>query len=269
VLGLAEKVGGAEFAVDGLVSDDQGFGGAGEEIDTDAAVELALGFGDEGVARADQHVDGLDALGADGHGADRLDAAEHVDLVRAGHVLGDDDRRSGLAAERWGGGDDALAPGDLGSQHRHVSGGEQRVFAAGDVAADIGNGDVLMAEGDAGQRLHLQRQHRILLLLREVPYLRLSEGDVGQVLVGELGVAGIDFGLAQAEVGPIPTVELARKLSHGFVAALLDIGEDGFDGEADLLVGFRAFFHRLAGLEPPGHGILLSRLRILHTYAML
>ena len=88
-----EEVGGADLAVDGLVGDDEGLGRAGEEVDADAAVELALRFGDIGVARPDQHVDGLDRLGAERHGADRLDAAEAVDHVGAGEVLRGDDRR--------------------------------------------------------------------------------------------------------------------------------------------------------------------------------
>ena len=93
MLGLPEEVGGADLAVDGLVGDDEGLGRAGEEVDADAAVELALGFRDIGVARPDQHVDGLDRLGAERHRADRLDAAEAVDHVGAGEVLRGDDRR--------------------------------------------------------------------------------------------------------------------------------------------------------------------------------
>ena len=57
VLGLAEQIGGADFAVDALVGDDQRLGRAGEQVDADAAVELALRFRHIGVARPDQHVD--------------------------------------------------------------------------------------------------------------------------------------------------------------------------------------------------------------------
>ena len=104
MLGLAEQVGGAHLGVDGLVGDHHRLGRAGEEVDADAAVELALGLGDEGVAGADQHVDRRDRLGAERHRADRLDAAEHVDLVRAAEVHGGDHRRV------------AARPGTAGSQ---------------------------------------------------------------------------------------------------------------------------------------------------------
>ena len=62
MLGLAEQIGGAHLAVDRLVGDDQRLGRAGEQVDADAAEELPLGFGDEGVAGADQHVDRFDRL---------------------------------------------------------------------------------------------------------------------------------------------------------------------------------------------------------------
>jgi hypothetical protein len=87
VLGLAEQVGGAHLGVDRVVGDDQRLGGPGEQVDADPAVELALGLGDEGVAGPHQHVDRRDRAGADRHGGDRLDAAEHVDLVGAGECI--------------------------------------------------------------------------------------------------------------------------------------------------------------------------------------
>ena len=100
VLGLAEQVGRAQLGIDGLVGDHQGLGRPGEQVDADAAEQLALGLGDIGVARPDQHVDGRDARGAERHGADRLDAAETIDLVGAGEVLGGDDRRGRPCRDR-------------------------------------------------------------------------------------------------------------------------------------------------------------------------
>ena len=67
----------------GVVGDDQRLGGACEQVDADPPEELALGFGHVGVAGTDDHVDRLDRLGAERHRADRLHAAEHVDLVGA------------------------------------------------------------------------------------------------------------------------------------------------------------------------------------------
>ena len=57
MLGLAEQVGGADLAVDAVVGDDQRLGRPGEQVDADAAEQLALGFRHIGVAGADDHVD--------------------------------------------------------------------------------------------------------------------------------------------------------------------------------------------------------------------
>ena len=61
MLGLAEQIGGADLAVDAVVGDHQRLGRAGEQVDADAAEQLALGFRHIGVARADDHVDRRDA----------------------------------------------------------------------------------------------------------------------------------------------------------------------------------------------------------------
>ncbi len=62
----------------------------------DASEQLPFGFGDKGVARSHQHVHRFDRLGAERQGADRLDAAQHIDLMRAPQMHGRDDGRVGL-----------------------------------------------------------------------------------------------------------------------------------------------------------------------------
>ena len=181
MLGLAEQVGGAEFAVDAVVGDHQRLGRAGEQVDADAAEQLALGFRHVGVAGADQHVDRRDALGAERHGGDRLHAAEHVDVVGAAEMHGGDDRRMRPALERRRAGDDALHAGDFRGDDRHVRRGDHRIAAARHVAADRVHRDVAVAEHDAGQRLDLDVLHRVALLLREVAHLSLGEFDVVEV----------------------------------------------------------------------------------------
>jgi hypothetical protein len=79
-----EQVGRAHLGVNALVRDHEGLGRAREEIDADAAVELALGLRHIGVAGPHQHVDWWDGSRPERHGADRLDAAEAEDLVGAG-----------------------------------------------------------------------------------------------------------------------------------------------------------------------------------------
>ncbi len=83
MLGLAQQIGRADLGIDGVIGNDQRFGRTGEQINSDAAEQLPLGLGDESIARADQHVDRTDRLRADGHGGDRLHAAEHEDFVGA------------------------------------------------------------------------------------------------------------------------------------------------------------------------------------------
>src|SRR3546814_6025396 len=48
----------------------------GDHVDPDHAVELALGLGDPGVARAGDDIDGLDPIGAVSERGDRLRAAD-------------------------------------------------------------------------------------------------------------------------------------------------------------------------------------------------
>jgi hypothetical protein len=134
VLGLPEQVRGAELAIDALVGDNQRLGRPGEQVDPDPAEQLPLRLGHEGVPRPDQHVDRGDRLGSQRHGADRLDAAEAIDLVGAGEVLRSDDGGRRLALERRRGGGDPLDARDLGGDDRHVGRGEQRIFAARHVA---------------------------------------------------------------------------------------------------------------------------------------
>ena len=198
MLGLAEQVGGADFAVHAVVGDDQRLGRPGQQVDADAAEQLPLGLRHIGVAGADDHVDRLDTLGAERHGGHRLHAAEHVDVVGAAEMHGGDDGRMRPALERRRAGDDALHAGDLGGDDRHVRGGDHRIAAARHVAADRIHRDVAVAEHDAGQRLDFEVVHGVALLLREVAHLRLREFDVLEVALGHLRDGFFDFGAATA-----------------------------------------------------------------------
>ena len=59
VLGLAEQVGGDPVGIVLAVGDDQDFARPGDHVDADHAVELALGFGDPGIAGAGDDIDRL------------------------------------------------------------------------------------------------------------------------------------------------------------------------------------------------------------------
>jgi hypothetical protein len=244
--------------IDGLVGDHQRLGGAGEQVDADPAEQLALGLGDKGVAGADQHVDRGDAGSAERHGAHGLDAAQAVDHVGPGQMLGGDDRRGGAALIGRGAGDDLRDARDLGGQHRHVRRRDHRVLAARHVAADPVHRDVLLAQHHARQGLDLEVPERGALVLREAADLRLGEADVVQLALRELAQAGLDLLVGQAEVGAVPLVELDRQFAHRLIAARLDVGQDRLDRAAHRLVvlGRR---HRIAALlQHPCHRCLPS-----------
>ena len=254
MLGLAEQVGRAHFAVDAVVGDDQRLGRTGEQIDADAAEQLALGLRHIGVAGTDDHVDRRDRLGAERHGGDRLHAAEHQDLVGAAEMHGGDDRRMRPALERRRAGDDALHAGDPRGDDRHVGGGDHRIAPARHVAADRVDRDVLVAEHDAGQRLDLEVAHRLLLLLREVAHLRLRELDVVEVALGDLADRTLDLGRRQAE---ILGDQLSNFCDRSRTAASLRASMSArirFDRLAHLGIGGldRARIH--SALESAGHG---------------
>ena len=198
MLGLAEQIGGADLAVDAVVGDHQRLGRSGEQVDADAAEQLALGFRHIGIAGPDDHVDGRDRLGAERHGGDRLHAAQHVDFVGAAEMHGCDNRRMRPALERRRAGDDALHAGDPRGDDRHVRRGDHRIAPARHVAADRVDRDVPVAEHDAGQGLDLEVAHAVALRLREVAHLRLREPDVVEVALGDLADGLLDLLLAQA-----------------------------------------------------------------------
>ena len=269
VLGLAQQIGGAEFAVDAVVGDHQRLGRAGEQVDADAAEQLPLGLRDIGVARTDQHVDRGDARGSERHRADRLDAAETVDLVGAGEMLRGDDRGRRLSLGGRRAGDDARHAGDLGGDDRHVRRRQQRIFAARHVAAGRPDRDVAMAEHHAGQGLDLDVADRSALRLGEAADLGLGEADVVEVAPGEPRQAGFDLRLGQPVIVAVPAVELDRQVADRLVAALGDVGENGLDGAADLRVGLVGRGPVGALLQPAFHPRPPSSRTLLHTNASI
>ena len=82
-------------------------------------------------------------------------------------------------------GDDARHARDFRGHDAHVRRGDHRITPARDVAANAFDGDVLVAEDDARQRLDLDVAQRVALDLGEVADLRLREADVRErVLAG-------------------------------------------------------------------------------------
>ena len=96
MLRLAEQISGDERRIGTVVGNDQDLSRSRRQIDADKAEQLALGLGDVGIAGAGDHVDGVHADAAVGHGAERLHAADGVDLV--GTQFGQRIERSGKDA---------------------------------------------------------------------------------------------------------------------------------------------------------------------------
>ncbi len=252
MLGLAEQIGGDERRVGAVVGNDQDLGGARRQVDADQAEQLPLGLRHVRIAGAGDHVDGAHADAAVGHGAERLHAADGVDFV--GARLGQRIERGGedaLRVARRGRADDVGDAGDLGGGDAHDGGGNERILAAGDVAADGFDRDDLLAERDAVADLGLELVQGVALALGEVGDLLLAEGEI--VLEdGTHGLArGGDLGIAHAELGPLPAVEILGVAAHRGVAVLLDVVEHGAHAIGQGAVGLPRL--GLGLLEVVGH----------------
>src|SRR5262249_45360660 len=122
------------------------------------------------------------------------------------------------------------------------------------VAADRIHRDVAVTQHDAGQRLDLEIAQGLLLLLREIAYLRLRELDVVEVALAQPRYRALRLRRGEPERGRGPSVEPLRELAHRRIAPRLDLGEDGFHRRPHLGVGGfdRARVH--SALEIAGHG---------------
>ena len=247
VLGLAEQVRRAQFAVHRIVGDHQRFRGTGQQVDAHPPEKLPLGFGHKGVAGPDDHVHGRNRAGPQGHRADRLDPAQAVDFVGAGQVQRRHDCRIRRALERRGSGDHALHSGHPGRNHAHVRGGHQRILAAGHVAADAADRDVAVPEHHAGTGFDFHVVQRFKLDSCEVANLFLGEADVGDVPRVQSLAAIVDLFAAQPKRFRRPAVELLRVPANGLVAVLRDVAQYALDRRLDarialiLPVGGHAF----------------------------
>ena len=86
VLGLAQKIGRHPARTDAAVGENRDFAWARDLVDGDIAVDLALGGGNERVAGTGDLLHLAAALGAVGHHADSLNAADAVDFSSAGKL---------------------------------------------------------------------------------------------------------------------------------------------------------------------------------------
>ncbi len=235
VLGLSDQIDGGHFGIAGIVGDDQRLGGTGQQIDADASEQLALGFGDVGVAGADDHVDRRDALGAQRHGGDGLHASDGVDFIGSAQVHRGDDGGMRRALERRRGGDDALHARGLRGDDAHVRRGHHGIASAGHVAADAIHRNVLVAEHDAGQRFDFDVLQRGPLHQGEVADLRLRELDVFDHLARQGRGRTRRFRVSESRNdGGDHLSNFSEYCRTAFSPCARDVGEDGLDRVADL-----------------------------------
>ena len=235
MLGLGKQVGSGESDIGGFVGDDHDLAGAGQRIDADGAEHLALGLTHVGVARPEDFIDGRHGERAEGSRADRLNAADAVDLVdadqveRGEHAIGDFTLR--IRGREHG---DLGATGDLGQGGRHQNRGDQRHFATRHIEAHATDRVVNLTHIGAVFVFSHPVLGQTLLVKGDDVFVsgdqRLAIGG-GQAFDGCCDLGRLNAEIAGAELGAI---ELGGVVTHGFVTALLDVGEDRGDRVADI-----------------------------------
>src|ERR671913_1458658 len=253
MFGLPEEVGGQKVRVGRLVGDDGDFGGPGQEVYAHPPEELALGFGDVGVAGPDYHVDRLNLLHAERYRGQGLHPADAQYLVgpatghRVEHGLVDAVRLAVLPLAWRGDGDDPLHARHLGHSDGHYRGAEHGVHPRRCVGAHRVNRDLLLAQDHAGQGLLLEVDERLPLEPGEVLDLLLGEANVLLELVVNRFLGSLYLLLGDHEGLRVPVVELLGAAPHGGDAFLLHRREDLAHRVPNLL-GY-AFFLRLRPLQ--------------------
>ena len=171
MFGLAEQIG-SEILPSTLPSAMIKVGRTGQQVDADAAEQLALGLRHIGVAGADDHVYRL-TLSVPSAMAATACTPPSTKIRRRRRNAWRLRWPDAAALERRRAGDDALYAGDPGRDDGHMRGGDHRIAAAWHIAANRVHRDVAVAKHDTGQRLDLEVVHGLLLLLREVSHLGL------------------------------------------------------------------------------------------------
>ncbi len=232
MLGLTEQVRGHDLGLGRLVGDHRDLRGAGEEVDGHLAEQLALGLGDVGVARADDHVDGLLVQESERHRGEGLDAAEEEGPVDTRTRRGVEHRGVGPAVGlRRRARDDRRDAGDL----RHVDGHEgarrQGEASSGEVGADAADRHVAMSGDDARRQLGLEvlsaaragHERRLRCARHRARSPRAGWGRAGRRSRGSVSVSSSTDRAREA-------VELAGVAEHGVHAVSLDGGQHLRDG---------------------------------------
>ena len=265
MLRLGAEVGADPLGLGGAVRDDHDLARAGQQVDADAAEELALGLGDVAVAGTEDLVDRGDARGADREGGDRLDAADRVDLAHAAEVQGGEQLGVDLAlgvGRRAG--DELGHARDLRGDGGHEHGGDQRDLPAGDVEAAAADGKVALAdlgpvrvarEPGLGQGAAVEVAHAARRLVdRLAPRGGEGLGRALQLLRGDAELAHVHLRVVEAR-GVVEHRDVAAgahvgdDLGHGLPDGSLGLAgaDEGVEAGVEVAVRAAQDGHRLSG----------------------
>ncbi len=159
MFGLTQKISGAHLGIHCVVGNHHRFGWASKQVDPDTAKKLPLGFGDKGIAGSHNHMNRIDGLRSNSHGANRLDTTQNVNLVRSAHMHCRDNCRMRRAIDRRCRSNDARYARDLRCQHRHMSRCHHGKLTARDVTADRLHRYVLVPQNNTRKGLDLDIRH--------------------------------------------------------------------------------------------------------------
>lgn len=131
----------------------------------------------------------------------------------------------------------------------HDRGGNQRILAAGNVAADHLDRDDLLSQRDAVAELRLELRQQVALPLRELGHLLLAVGEILLERHAQRVSRRCDLILRYAKLGSCPAVQLRRVFANRLVPIPLDIGDHlahSLDELAIVLSGRRSSLLQIA-----------------------
>ena len=231
MLGLGEQIRRDIGGVRAVIAQDHDLAGAGEKIDGNRAENLALGFDDVFVSRAENFLHGPDRLRPISQRADGLGSAESVNFRDTRQVQRHEHVRVDFSIGTAGGGnDDFFAARRLRQRCRHQHGTDQRGSAAGDIQAD------------ALKRAENFSHHRPLRILHlpiltqaaagEFAHVGMGGGERVQNVRSHTITRGGNFLLADAQPD-FPQIHAIIFQRHGLqrgIAMLPDLGKDAGHG---------------------------------------
>ena len=227
---LGQQIGRDPIRIGLAVGHDHHFRWPGHHVDADHAIELALGFGDKGIAGAGDHVDTGNVRGAKGQRRHRLGAADAKHPAHTGHARRGQHQRV----------DHAIGGGSHHNQITHASHhGRNSVHQHGGrigrpAARHIEAGGIDRRPAHTGA--HAGIVHRVIAL-RFLAFVEGTDAGGGEIEGGaqvgpQPGQRGIEIGGGNLPAGgvQIDAIKLGSEFGHSGIAARLHARDDGGNG---------------------------------------